>query len=239
MTRRLVSTCRRTIGFSLVISCLMAATTACAGDPAPLAGTTTIRAGSVDFNAVVRKPADDPADGELTVLFLHGASYTSRIWGDRGILDAVVDAGPRPVAVDLPGAGGTASTDRDGAPADVLAELVAELGPPGSVVVVSPSASGRYSLPLLAERPEVDLAGFVAVAPAGIGGFDGGAAVDGLPALLVWGEDDDVIPIAEADLLLAQLPEGRVVEIEGGSHAPYDDEPGAFTEVLLDFLADL
>ena len=41
------------------------------------------------------------------MLFLHGQAYSSQIWDDRGILDDVVDAGYRAVAVDLPGRGGT------------------------------------------------------------------------------------------------------------------------------------
>lgn len=237
MIQRLPSSYGRATSLALTIACLLAAATACAGDSEPLAGTTTIRAGSVDFHSVVREPASKPEGAELTVLFLHGASYTSRIWADRGVLDSVAEAGHRAVAVDLPGAGGTASTDDP--PGAVLADLVGEVAPSGSVVVVSPSASGRYSLSMLAERPEVDLAGLVAVAPVGIGGFDGGAAVADLPALMIWGEDDDVIPVAQAEVLRAQLPEARLVEIEDGSHAPYDDRPEEFTEVLIEFLADL
>ncbi len=218
---------------------VVAATTGCSDEPEPVTGTTTIRAGTVTFHAVVREPAGDAdADaGTLTVLLLHGASYTSRIWAERGILDRLAEAGHRAVAVDLPGSGATDATD--GPPAVVLGALVREVGPPGRVVLVSPSASGRYSLALLAEPSDLELAGFVAVAPVAIGELVPDPSVADLPALLVWGEDDDVIPRSDAEVLRSQLPNSELVEVRGGSHAPYDDEPEAFAEILLDFLAGL
>ena len=224
--------------------CLLVASTGCSDEPDPVAGTTTIQAGGVAFNAVVREavvrePAADADDDDdaLTVLFLHGGSYTSRIWAERGVLDRVAGAGHRAVAVDLPGAGATDPTDVP--PGEVLAALVEAVGPAGRVVLVSPSASGRYSLALLADPSDVELAGFVAVAPVAIRGFVPDPAVADLPALLVWGEDDEVIPLAEAEVLRSQLPTSELIEVPGGSHAPYDDQPEAFTEILLGFLAGL
>lgn len=214
---------------------LAVALTGCGEDPAPAAGTTTIEAGGIAFNAVVREPSGDGSS--LTVLFLHGGSYTSRIWADRGLLDRVSDAGHRAVAVDLPGSGDTEPTEEPAA--EVLAELVEEVAAQGSVVLVSPSASGRYSLPLLATRPDVDLAGFVAVAPVGVAEFAPDAEIGDVPALLVWGEDDDVIPVDEAEALQQHFTDSELVVIPDGSHAPYDDEPEAFTDTLLTFLRDL
>lgn len=216
---------------------LLLASTGCSDEPGPVAGTTTIQAGGVAFNAVVREPEPDPDADTLTMVFLHGGSYTSRIWAERGVLDRVAQAGYRAVAVDLPGAGATDPTDAP--PAEVLAALVEAVGPADRVVLVSPSASGRYSLALLAEPSDEPLAGFVAVAPVAIGGFAPDPSVADVPALLVWGEDDDVIPLAEADVLRAQLPNSELIEVPGGSHAPYDDQPEAFSEILLGFLASL
>lgn len=219
----------------LVATCAIVAAAGCSDDPEPVAGTTIVRAGDVAFNAVVREPAGD--DGKaLTVLFLHGGSYTSRIWADRDILDRVSAAGHRAVAVDLPGSGGTDATDEP--EAEVLAALVGELAPAGRVILVSPSASGRYSLALLAEATEVDLAGFVAVAPVGIDGFTAGPSANDLPALLIWGENDDVIPVSQAETLGAQLSGSEFVVIPDGSHAPYDDHPEEFSDVLLGFLSE-
>lgn len=229
---------------------LLVAATGCSDEPQPVTGTTTIQAGDVAFHAVVREPTAGDAGTNtdtLTVLFLHGGSYTSRIWAERGILDRVAAAGHRAVAVDLPGAGATDETDTP--PAQVLAALVAEVGPSGRVVLVSPSASGRYSLALLAEPSALDsagvepsaveLAGFVAVAPVAIGELVPDPSVADVATLLVWGEDDDVVPLSDAEVLRSQLPNSELVQVPDGSHAPYDDHPDAFTEILLDFLAGL
>ena len=215
------------------------------GHRPPAAGTTTIRAAGIPFKAIVRGPSE--AKAKLVVLFLHGGSYTSRIWDDRGILDAVAAKGYRAIAVDLPGSGGTPAGPTDGArtkgpmPSEgaVLRDLIDAVGGPARVVVVSPSASGRYSLPYLQQYPDEPLAGFVAVAPVGIAGFHRTPPSRDLPALLIWGANDDVIDFGLSSRLHAQLPGSRVVQIPDASHAAYDDHPKEFEKLLLDFLRSL
>lgn len=188
------------------------------------------------MNSITRGREDAP----LTVLFLHGASYGARTWAERGVLDRVSAGGYRGVAVDLPGYGDSpdiAGADID--PATFLAKLIDSVERADQVVLVSPSMSGRYSLALLAQRPELGLAGFVAVAPAGIDTFDRPPAAPVIPSLLVWGADDDVIPRDQADELLAELPGSRLEVIPSAGHAPYDDQPDAFSDVLLTFLRRL
>ena len=79
-------------------------------------------------------------------------------------MDILVQAGYRVYAVDLPGFGKSAP-----APSAPRAWLRAFLDTVGieSPVLVSPSMSGRYALPLVTEEP-ARLAGFVAVAPVGV-----------------------------------------------------------------------
>ena len=60
-----------------------------------------------------------------------------------------------------------------------------------------------------------------------------------IPALLVWGEDDRLVPVADS-LLFAELlggPTRRVVFEETG-HSPMLERPSRFNAVLLGFLAD-
>ena len=209
----------------------------------PAKGATTVTAGGVVVEAIVRQPGASPeADPLPTVLFLHGAAYTSRIWDDRGILDAVANAGHRAVAIDLPGYGETPKRPA-GAGVDAssdgtwLRSLIEELGGPEQVVLVSPSMSGRFSLGYLAEFPDDALAGFVPIAPVTIDAVRSADAPP-VPTMIVWGEDDDK-PLAEADALAKQFPGSSIEVISDGSHAAYDDEPEAFIALLVKFLGQL
>lgn len=220
----------------LGIAALVAVGAACTTERPPARGATIIDVDGTPVAAIVREPpgADDETP---TVLFLHGQAYTSRIWDDRGILDATTTTDHRAVAVDLPGYGETPareSAESDGA---WLGRLIDELGGPEQVVVVSPSMSGRFSLPYLTERAEDRLAGFVPVAPVGADDLDRGDDAAAVPVLVIYGEDDEAYAPERANHFLAELAgPGRTEVIADGSHAAYDDEPARFTEELLAFL---
>lgn len=235
----------RAKAIAVVLSIAALALASCGSDRPPAEGATTIEVDGTYVHAIERSPQDATAR-RPTVLFLHGQAYDSRIWDDRGILDAVASSGSRAVAVDLPGFGETperrAGEDDPGADARWLRTLVDELGGPAAVVLVSPSMSGRYSLPYLAIHPDDPIAGFVPVAPVGTDGFSRGPDARPVPSLVVYGEDDPArTPAREARLVeeLGGEPVARLEVIAGGSHAAYDDEPEAFTDALLAFLADL
>jgi len=222
--------------------------------------------GDTDVFAVERDVITAPVEGGPTVLFLHGASFTADVWATTGILDAMSEAGYRSVAVDLPGFGRTPaiSTDRG----QFLAQLVAIVSTSDTrnaaerqtsdtansaerqtsdtansveagVVVISPSMSGSFSLPMIADgRPDA-LRGFVPVAPVGIRDLMDPSTESDVPTMIVWGSEDAVIPVDEARMLGSMFPNSSVNVIDGGGHAAYRTNPDAFTRLLLDFLATL
>jgi abhydrolase domain-containing protein 14 len=216
----------------------------------PAKDTTTVDVGGVLVNAIMRPPGQPVTGTEelVTVVFLHGKSYTSRIWDDRKILDRVAQAGWRAVSVDLPGYGDTPELSDDDTGSTIsngtwLRELIGKLGGPGSVVVVSPSMSGSYSLDYLEQYPKEKLLGFVPVAPVGIDDFERPKDAAPIRTMSIWGSEDPSYTKARADHLTEQMraPDGEAQTqvIEGAGHACYDDAPKEFTAILLSFLRSL
>ncbi len=56
------------------------------------------------------------------------------------------------------------------------------------------------------------------------------------PTLLVWGEKDMLVPVADADEFERRIPNARKVVLEDTGHAPMIERPRAFNRELLEFL---
>ena len=169
------------------------------------------------------------------VVLLHGARFTSQTWKEIGTLDVLAKAGYRAYAVDLPGFGESEGSRTSAN--DWLRSLLDALDVERPVIV-SPSMSGRFSLPFVTGNPQ-QLAAYVAVAPVQIAQHQDRLNEISVPVLAIWGENDTTVPLEQADTLVRTVPNRRKVVIPGGSHAPYINEPDIFHEALLTFLAKL
>lgn len=58
------------------------------------------------------------------------------------------------------------------------------------------------------------------------------------PTLLMWGEQDAMIPIANAQDYLRALPNARLVAYAGVGHLPHEEAPAMSLPALLQFLAN-
>jgi LmbE family N-acetylglucosaminyl deacetylase/alpha-beta hydrolase superfamily lysophospholipase len=169
------------------------------------------------------------------IVLLHGARFQAETWKEIGTMKALARAGYKVVAVDLPGFG--KSEKSSDSPRTWLPALLDRLKL-DRPVIVSPSMSGRYSLPLVTEDPQ-RVSAFVAVAPVGIPEAKDRLPRITVPVLAVWGENDDVVPREQADLLVNSVKKGRKVVIPGAGHPSYMSDQAAFHAALLDFLAGL
>jgi pimeloyl-ACP methyl ester carboxylesterase len=57
-----------------------------------------------------------------------------------------------------------------------------------------------------------------------------------LPALVVWGDDDKIMPPEFAALWRERLPDARVVMVEGCGHLPHVEKAPLVARQVLDFL---
>jgi abhydrolase domain-containing protein 14 len=169
------------------------------------------------------------------VLLLHGARFSSETWRELGTIELLARQGYRVLALDLPGFG---RSERSGIPSAELLPALLPLLSERPVAVVSPSMSGRFSLPLVARRPTY-VSGFVAVAPVEIPTYLQRLSGAQVPTLIVWGENDAVIPLRQAESLAAALPNSRQVILEDARHPCYLDRPMEFHRELLRFLDGL
>jgi pimeloyl-ACP methyl ester carboxylesterase len=175
-----------------------------------------------------------PESGQ-SVLLLHGARFDSNTWQELGTLDLLASEGFRVVALDLPGFGKSEPWQFDRS--TFLEQLlpVLEIGRP---VVLAPSMSGAVTFPLLERRPEL-VSGFIGVAPAGSEIHAKRLMASKIPALVIWGERDEVFPVSQASLLAASFEHASVVILEGASHPCYLDEPARFHAAVAKFLRGL
>ena len=61
---------------------------------------------------------------------------------------------------------------------------------------------------------------------------------DALPLLILWGENDPIIPVEHALEAHAQLPNSQLEVFEGTGHVPQLERPGRFIATLERFLAE-
>jgi pimeloyl-ACP methyl ester carboxylesterase len=57
-----------------------------------------------------------------------------------------------------------------------------------------------------------------------------------MPTLIIWGSNDDLLPVATAEKFHAKIPGSRVEIIDGGVHTPMQWRPEAFMKVLEGFI---
>lgn len=127
------------------------------------------------MNVFYLESSPAPLKSEITLLLLHGMRFSSSTWLEVETIQTLSAGGYRVLAVDLPGFGKTAKGERETAKGEreteredkggFLSSLIKSLGI-SQPVIVSPSFSGYYTLPLLM-RDWRSFKGFIPVAPVG------------------------------------------------------------------------
>jgi haloalkane dehalogenase len=69
--------------------------------------------------------------------------------------------------------------------------------------------------------------------------YEGRLAALGVPALILWGEDDPFAPLAGAKRLVREIPGARLEVVAGTGHFLYDDAPQEAAAAIVRFLGEL
>jgi abhydrolase domain-containing protein 14 len=217
---------------------LTALAAACGGErpaPAPLEQGPAVRARTLRLGDVELALREAGPAGPAAVVLLHGARYSSAEWVELGSLARLAGRGLRVLAIDWPGSGASPMAASEPEPGAFLGELLASESIERAVLV-GPSRGGGQAL-ALAARADPRVVGLVLIAPAGAQSFTPRADVP--PTLLLWGADDDIVPLSVGQDLAARAPGARLEVFPGAGHACYLQQPERFHELLEGFLGEL
>jgi abhydrolase domain-containing protein 14 len=196
----------------------------------PMSNHQTIRI--QDSDVFVRRSGEG---NRQSVIFLHGMRFSSLNWEERGTLDLLAKKGFDAIAVDLPGYGRSPAADID---IEAVLLLIIEALGVNHPVIVAPSFSGNYALPVVSEHPS-DFTAVVAPAPLGIPENAGALKGASLPFLIIWGDDDPIVPVENAHILDSVLANSEVVILPEGGHPTYLNQTDTFNRHLIRFLEKL
>ncbi|MGD9948152.1 MAG: alpha/beta fold hydrolase [Desulfobulbus sp.] len=175
-----------------------------------------------------------PQDGQ-TVVLLHGMKFQAETWRELGTLAVLADLGLHVVAVDMPGFGkSTASTLST---QEVLARLYQQQKY-SQAVLIGPSMGGRIALEFAIAHPE-KISGLVLIGAVGVTENQSGLSRIAAPVLVIWGEEDQVSPLTNSDILLQGLSHARREIYPHAPHPCYLGQPDRWHESLKAFFTDL
>lgn len=67
--------------------------------------------------------------------------------------------------------------------------------------------------------------------------YEGEVGRMGVPALVLWGENDPFVPVSAAERFSREIAETKLVVLSQASHFLYDDEPERCAREIVEFLA--
>ncbi|CAG2207830.1 ABHD14 [Mytilus edulis] len=190
----------------------------------------------MDLNIFARtvKPEGECKGG---VVLLHGQSFTSKNWAEIKTLQYIGAMGYTPMAVDLPNFGNSDKKDVDDDELKFMEELMKAINFTAPVIV-SPSMSGKFSLPFLLSDPKnanKKSHGFIPVAPVIPENYKQYIKELQIPAAIVYG-DKDLTFKNSVENVLSKLPNSRLFKIKDARHPAYLDQPEIWHKIIYIFL---
>jgi len=187
----------------------------------------------------------NPPDGtsqyhKVDILLLHGGKYTSSTWKGLGTLQLFAYYGYRTIAIDLPGYGLSKKADVPSKD-DIIPffESLTDSLRLKKLVIIVPSMSGEFGLPILFQEHNIDLVGMILIAPSDTHRY---SKIDyqkiKIPVLLMYGEKDRSEEAKNAKYYTQFIPDCEQVMVAKAEHAAFVGNPEGFHEDILHFLVD-
>jgi len=103
--------------------------------------------------------------------------------------------------------------------------------------LITPEVYAGYRKPLQAENWDIALWELTKASSRGT--LDERLGEITVPALVISGADDTIVPLALSQRLAIELPETSLVVFEDCGHLPQEECPGLFLEAVEDFISDV
>ena len=173
-----------------------------------------------------------PAGTRKPIILLHGAKFEADTWLQLGTLGRLVEAGHPVHALDMPGFGKSESCAAQ--ETDVIAAYIRQenLERP---VIIGPSRGGRYALEFSFAHPDL-VGGLVLVGTVGVQEHSSRFKDIPVPCLLVWGSEDSISDPENGHFLKQEIPDAKLVILEGAPHPCYLEKTEQWHQTLLAFL---
>ncbi len=175
-----------------------------------------------------------------TMILLHGKSFTSRDWLTIKAFERLSEIGFNVYAPDYPGFGeskddGTFKFSGDFRNAS---KFIHDFGKKINVkrfVLLGPSMGGGIVLRTMLDYPDLISAAIV-IGAAGVEYMRDELTGIDIPLLILWGEQDNVIPRERGTELRSLVRKSEFRIIPGANHAAYLDNPSVFYAEIFRFL---
>ncbi|MEM0155446.1 MAG: alpha/beta hydrolase [Thermoplasmataceae archaeon] len=177
---------------------------------------------------------------KVSIILLHGRSFTSEIWIDSGAFEKFAELGMNIYAPDYPGFGN--STDDNlykfsrnfKNSSKFVFDFASKLGL-DQFMLMGASMGGGIALRTIIDYPEL-VSSAIVVGAAGVGAMRDELAKIGSPLLIIWGENDDVIKKDDGVMLKGLVRNSDLEIIDGATHAAYLDNPQGFFDKVASFV---
>lgn len=167
------------------------------------------------------------------LLLLHGYYFTSLVWRDISLLDALEGRGIPYLAVDMPYGRRSKckpKTSDIGKNVGLVRALVSSLLGGSEPLVVGASLGGYVALRYAASSP---VKGLVLIGP--VGPLTHSYSSITAPTLIIYGGNDRVVGLEDMRRLSGLIPRSKLVVYEGAGHPAYLDHQDRFKDDVLKF----